>query len=108
MEKKENIQVKGIELLDEQENKTANKLFEEYYTKIQRKIKNSLSLKIHIKEYNKEGKRKKYSINAEAISSGAVFKANSHDWTFSATVHEVFNKILTQIEHKFHSSDQHQ
>ena len=103
----EQIQVKGMESLDEQEKRTANKLFDEYYTKIQRKIKNSLSLKIYIKEYNKDGKRKKYSINAEAISSGKVFKANSYDWNFAATIHQVFNKILTQAEHEFHTSDQH-
>ena len=103
----EQIQVKGTESLDEQEKKIANKLFDEYYTKIQRKLKNTLSLKIYIKEYNKEGKRKKYSINLEAFSSGKVFKANSYDWDFAATIHQVFNKILTQAEHKFHISDQH-
>ena len=103
----EQVQVRGIELLNEQERKIANKLFDEYYKKIQRKIKNLASLKIHIKEYNKDGKRKKYSINAEVISSRKIFKANSYDWTFSATIHEVFNKLLNQIEHAYHTSDQH-
>ena len=101
------IEVKGIESLGEQEKATVNNLFDSYYIKIQRKIKSPLSLKIHIKEYNKEGKRKKYSINAEAISSGKIFKANSDDWNLTATIHEVFGKLLTQVEHKFHSSDQH-
>ena len=55
----EQIQVKGIESLDEKEKKIADKLFGEYFTKLQRKIKNTLSLKIYVKEYNKEGKRKK-------------------------------------------------
>ena len=107
MEKTEQIQVKGIELLDEKEKKIADKLFDEYYTKVQRKIKNLTSLKIHIKEYNKDGKRKKYSINAETVSSGKTFKANSYDWNFAATIHDVFNKILTQAEHAYHTSDQH-
>ena len=103
----ENIQIKGMESLGEEEKKKANKIFEDYYKKIQRKLKNDLSLKIYIKEYNKEGKRKKYSINAEAISSKKIFKANSYDWDFSVAVHDVFNKILTQAEHEFHLSDQH-
>ncbi|MEK6741655.1 MAG: hypothetical protein AABX91_03270 [Nanoarchaeota archaeon] len=103
----EQIQVKGIESLDEKEKKIADKLFGEYFTKLQRKIKNTLSLKIYVKEYNKEGKRKKYSINAEAVSSGKTFKANSHEWDFATTIHQVFEKILTQVEHEFHVSDQH-
>jgi hypothetical protein len=103
----EQIQVKGIELLDEQEKKTADKLFGEYYIKLQRKMKSTLSLKIYIKEYNKEGKRKKYSINLEAISSGKTFKANSFEWNLATTIHQVFEKILTQVEHEFHVSNQH-
>ncbi len=103
----EPIQVKGIELLDEKERGIADKLFSEYYTKLQRKIKSPLSLKIYIKQYNTEGKRKKYSINAEAISSGKTFKSNSHDWNFATAIHQVFEKILTQAEHEFHVSDQH-
>src|SRR3989344_1832916 len=73
MEKTEQIQVKGIELLDEKEKKIADKLLDEYYTKVQRKIKNLTSLKIHIKEYNKDGKRKKYSINAETVSAFILY-----------------------------------
>ena len=103
----EPIQVKGMEVLDEKEKKVSEKLFGEYYTKLQRKIKNPLSLKIYVKEYNTEGKRKKYSLNVEAVSSGKAFKANSHEWDFATAIHQVFTKILTQVEHEFHVSDQH-
>lgn len=99
--------VKGFEILDEKEKAVADKLFQEYHKKIERKVKRRVPLKIHIKEYNKEGKRKKYSINLEVLSSGKVFRANSFDWTFSDAIHDVFTKILTQMEHKFHISDQH-
>jgi len=103
----EKIEVKGLEILDEKEKIIADKLFQEYYKKIQRKIKNNLKIKIHIKEYNKEGKRKKYSINVDIISSGKIFRAESYAWDFSVAIHDVFKKVLTQIEHKFHISNQH-
>ena len=104
--KMEEIQVKGIENLDEKEKATLDKISSDCFKKIKRKF-NDLSLKIHIKQYNVEGKRKKYSINVDALSSGkALFKANSFGWNLSIVLHDVFNKISTQAEHKFHFSDQ--
>src|SRR3989344_5034107 len=102
----EPIQTKGIELLDDKKRIIARKLFEDYYKKIKRQIKNPLSIRVSIKEYNKEGKIKKYSLNVETISSGKTFKANAYDWDLTTTIHQVFEKIITQIEHTFHSSDQ--
>ena len=64
----EPIQIKGTNILTEDEKKLANKLLNEYYPKIQRQIKNIISLQVHIKEYEKNGKRKKYSINVKIIN----------------------------------------
>ena len=101
------IQIKGIEILNVEEKEKAEKLFEQYHAKIQKKLKNGLSLKIHIEEYNKKGKRRKYSINADAVYSGKPFKANVFGWVLADVIHDFFSKILTQTEHEFHLSDQH-
>ncbi len=103
----EPIEINGIELLNDEEKKIANKLINEYYPKIQRQIKNTLSLRVHFKEYEKQGKRKKYSINVEASSPTKEFDASSDDWDFARAIHKVFNKIINQIEHALHSSEQH-
>jgi len=99
------IEVKGLEFLSEDEKKTADKLFKEYYEKIERKLKNFLGLKVHIKIYSPEG-RKKFSLNAEAMSAGKMFEANAADWDFARTMHKLMNKVINEIEHEFHGSDQ--
>ena len=70
------VEITGIEILTEKERAIADKILNEYYKKIQRLMKIPLSLKVNIKEYDKEGKKKKYSINTEAIFAGknAKFK----------------------------------
>ena len=101
------IQIKGIDILTEQEKRLANKLLNEYFPKIKRQVKNIISLKVHIKEYEKEGKRKKYSINIKIINSTDVFEANADNWDFARTMHKVLNKIENEVENRFHPSEQH-
>ena len=103
----EQIEIKGIDILTEQEKRLANKLLNEYFPKIERQIKNIISLKVHIKEYKKQGKRKKYSINIKIINSTDIFEANANDWDFARTMHKVLNKIKHEIEDRLHSSEQH-
>ena len=103
----EPIEINGIDILTEEEKRLANKLLNEYYPKIERKIKNIISLKVHIKEYEKEGKRKKYSINIKVVNSTDVFEANANNWDFARTMHKVLNKIENEIENRLHPSEQH-
>ena len=102
-----NIEITNIELLDEKEKNIAEKLFQEYYNKIQRQIKNKEAvLKIDIEVYNKGGKRKKYDIAIKIEFATNVFKAKAFDWDFARAVHKVMEKLVTEIEHKFHVSEQ--
>ncbi len=100
------MQIKGAEILNEKERQIADKLLNEYYEKIKRQIKKDFTLKIDFKEYEKDGKNKKYSINGEIIFSGKNFSASAWDWDFARTVHKLMRKFITQIEHAFHSSEQ--
>ena len=103
----ENIEIKNIELLDEKEKSLAEKLFPEYHEKIKRQIKNKdTTLKIDIKEHGKGGKRKKYSITVTLEFARNIIKANAFDWEFARTIHKVMEKLITEIEHKFHVSEQ--
>jgi len=104
----EEIDTKGFDVLTEKEKEIVNKLLDEYSLRIERFTKNPTSLKLHLKEYSKENKQKKvkYSINAEIVSSGKVFTANAHDWDLSRTMHKLLNKLISEIEHHYHVSEQ--
>ncbi|MDO8528273.1 MAG: hypothetical protein Q7S06_00050 [Nanoarchaeota archaeon] len=99
------LQTKGLELLSEKEQQIADKLIKEYYEKIKRQIKKDFKFRIHFKEYDKEGEKKKYSINAEVLAS-KKFSASDYDWDFARALHKVMIKLVNQIEHAFHSSEQ--
>ena len=100
------LQTKGMELLSEKEKQIADRLLNEYYEKIKRQIKNDFTLKVNFKEYEKDGKNKKYSIDAEIIFPGKKFSASDYDWDFARALHKVMIKFVNQIEHKFHISEQ--
>ncbi len=101
------IETTGLDLLGKDEKGKVKMLLNEYYSKIQRLIKNDLTLKIDLKEYKKEGKAKKYVINTEAILSGKIFNSEGWSWDLERAVHRAMKKIETEIEHKYHVSEQH-
>lgn len=108
----DNIIVAG-EKLDESQKFFADKLISEYYKKIKRQLKNEVTLKVNIREHKKQGekqnpkKAKKFVINVTANAPTKVFEAEADDWDFERTLHKVFTNIQNQIEHRFHSSNQH-
>lgn len=103
----ENLKINGLEYLSEEEKIILDKIVKENYEKIKLKMKNNPSLILYIKEYNTEGKRKKYSLLLEIKSSAPFFKAETSDWDFARTLHKLFNKVFGEIEHRFHVSEQH-
>ncbi len=101
------IEVIGSEKLTQEEEETANKIINNFYPKIERIVKAPLSLKIYIKEYEKDGKGKKYSIDLEIRFSGKKMTSSSFSYDLSKAVRDSLTKIENEIEHKFHSSEQH-
>jgi len=102
----ENVIISKIDLLSEEEKRIANKLIKEYYQKIKRAAKGDFSLKITIKEYSKGGKTKKYDLAAEMVCAETIFRAKAFDWDFARTLHKLLIKILNEMEHKLHHSEQ--
>ena len=100
-----NLQTIGFEILTEKTKNEFQKLWEEYSKKIERKLKNTESIRIHLKEYNAGGKTK-FSVHVLINYSGKSMDAEAVDWDLNRTFHKVFNKIENEIEHTFHLSDQ--
>ena len=99
----EPIQVVGIGLLDEQEKSIANKLVNEYYQKISRELKNTVSVTIHIKTHTKGGKRKKFDVRVKVSAPTRIFESQESDWDLARTLHKVFKNMERQIKHRLHS-----
>ena len=100
------LKTTGFEALTAKTREEFQKLWAEYSAKIERKLKNVESVRIHLKEYSPGGKTK-FSIHALVDYAGKSLEANASDWDLRRTFHKVFNKIEQEIEHKFHVSDQH-
>jgi len=100
------LQTKGFELLTPKTKEEFQKLWQEYSEKIERKLKNVESCRVHVKEYSPGGKTK-FSIHVLVTYAGKAMEADAVDWDLNRTFHKVFNKIEEEIEHKFRVSDQH-
>jgi len=100
----------GFDILNEKDKRDFQKLFSEYSKKIQRRLKNIESIRIHLKEHNYKGeksdKNKKFSIHVLVIYSGKIIEADAFDWDFRRALHKVFSKIEQAAEHSFHTSNQ--
>lgn len=101
-----NLETKGFEILPQNTKNEFQKLWEEYSKKIERKLKNVESFRVHLKEYSSGGKIK-FSIHVLVTYAGKSLEADSFDWDLKRVFHKVFNKIEHEIEHRFHVSNQH-
>jgi len=106
-----NIQIKGVEELSESERQEVDKILQALYEKIKRKTKVDFLLKVSVKVYSKDKenlvKRKKYSIQASVTGTVRQFEADSDDWDLHKAIHKALNALETEVEHAFHSSEQH-
>jgi ribosome-associated translation inhibitor RaiA len=98
------IQFTGVSALDAMEQDTVQVLSREYYAKIKRQIQNVTNISVHVKCYELEGKRKKYSIHVKVAAPMQIFAADkAHSWELPVAIHEAFQDIQNQITHRLHN-----
>ena len=107
----ESIELRGVEQLSENERFELNKLIDSYREKLKWKTKSDYVLKVVVKKYSKnKGDEKdvkaKYSFQGVVKGETQVFEASSDGWDFNKAVHQLFEKLITEIEHSYHSSEQ--
>ena len=105
------IEIKGLEQLNEEEKFELNKLIDSYKDKIKRKTKSEYSMKITLRKYtkgreDKKDARARYSFQGMIKGETHSFEASAEDWDFNRTVHTIFDKLITEVEHYYHSSEQ--
>lgn len=99
------VETVGFDVLTGEEKNTFDKLTKEYLAKIEMKLKDLSSIKVHLKEYHIEGARKKYSIHVKFIAPIKIFEASASDWDFARTLHKMFKNIEEEIENRFRPED---
>ena len=100
------IQIIGIDEISEQDKVLVNKLSNEYYDKFKRALKNEISIKLHIKQHSKMGKRHKYDIRIQLMAPTRMFEAQESDWDLARTLHRVCKNIERELQHKLKVDDQ--
>jgi len=88
-----------------------NGLLKDYGEKIERKLKEEVSLEVVIKDYGKI-KTNQVEVAIRAICSGNAncsnhfFEANVGDRDLGKAIHAALTKLNTEMEHRLHLSDQ--
>jgi len=96
------LQFVGLNSLTIEEQDAVSTIATKEYEKAQRALKNTLSMVVHIKCYEKEGGRKKYSLHIRAIAPTKIIEScKSHDWDLIRALHKSFQDIHNQIAHVF-------
>ncbi len=93
------IQFAGLDQLNDSEKEVVNRLCSEYHEKVRRSLNNLTSLVVHFKCYEKEGKRKKFSLHLRCIAPGRVYESDkkAHGWVLEQVLHGAFDALLRQI-----------
>jgi len=90
-------------------------VLKDFYSKVKRSLNNEVSFEVFVKDYKKNKaskndslseKKVKYSMHLKVVAPTAIFEAEAVDWDLARTVHQLCKKIETEIEHRFHVSDQ--
>ena len=103
----EKISYIGINDFDENERKMIQEMTEQHMKKIQRDVEDYeliVKLKKHGTIKNKEDKAVKYSMHAKLTSNRTVLNAEYADWDLKRTIHIIFDKLNSEIEHTFNLS----
>ena len=101
----EQIQFIGVNELAPEEQAIVSRLSTEHYEKLQRVLKTIENMTVHIKCYDKEGSKRKFSLHVrvKAPMTTVIESCKTHDFDLARALHKAFDDLHTQIEHRFHT-----
>ncbi len=96
------LEFTGLRELEPLEQTIVKGIAQEYFPFLQRAMHNDIDVLVHIKPYDKGGKRSKFSIHIKVIYAGNVLDVNNvHDWDLPKGVHEAFVAALNMAKKIF-------
>ena len=67
-------------------------------------MKNDFVLRVYIKEYEKEGKKHKWSVTMNVEYPGVRISSKEGDWDIETALRKNFNNLQKQVLH-YHKTD---
>ena len=105
---KEILQFVGLKSLTPEEQNIVNRLSTPYFEKIKRAARNLTNIKVHVKCYNKEGSKKKFSVHIHVkLPTRAIIEScKSHDFELQRCIHKAFQDVQVQLKKKLRTDEQ--
>lgn len=97
------IQYIGVNELKDNEKEIVDALSVKHSERIERSLDGITSFRVHLKVYEKEGNRNKFSITIHIVGKGKVFRSSASGWDLPKALHQSYLDIEKQIEHMFHA-----
>lgn len=110
-----NINISGAENLGRIQLFNLGRISNNYYEKIERSLNGDFQLNINVKCHEKAGtgdkekskkKPRKFGVHLQLKIAKKGLESNASDWDLNKTLHSAFDKLLSEIEHKFRVSEQ--
>ncbi len=98
-----NIQFVGLKelKLTEHQNMRLQEICSNEAFKLQRLVHNQFELIVHIKEYEKDGKQHKFSVNLRVEFPGKIVTVSQEDWVLETALHKAFDNAKNSLGSKF-------
>jgi len=97
-ERTETIQYIGVSDLRIPEQETVHKITEEYAQKFKHTASEFEQIIVHVKVYNAEGARRKYSVHIRVLNPKHSFESKTDDWDLSPVLHQGFEDIIKRLD----------
>lgn len=97
------IEYVGVSDLKVHEQEVVHAITEEYSEKFKHTAIQYSGIVVHVKVYNTEGQRRKYSVHVRLAHPKHTFESKTDDWQLSPVMHHAFEDIIKQMHHKLHT-----
>ena len=68
--------------------------------KLQREIQDNFSMVVHLKEYSKSGRERKYSVSLRVDAPGQSITVTDFDWRVETAIHKIFENAKNALKRK--------
>ena len=95
------VKLSGFHEVDEIDKDRITNNCNKFFLKHNRKLKNIEFIELRLKDYQKSGTRRKFSVHSTLGYSGTVMTSKAFDWSLAKAVDSSLKKMESEINRKF-------